>query len=73
MRGLEDLIQKNIVKAVRLFYPTALIFSVPNGGARSAATAGILKATGVMAGVSDLILLYNGRAFFIEVKTEDGK
>lgn len=34
-----------------------LLFSVPNGGARSKATAGRLKAEGVTAGVSDLILL----------------
>lgn len=34
-----------------------LLFAVPNGGARSKATAGMLKAEGVTAGVSDLILL----------------
>ena len=34
-----------------------LLFAVPNGGARSKATAGKLKAEGVVAGVSDLILL----------------
>ena len=34
-----------------------LLFAVPNGGARSKATAGMLKAEGVVAGVSDLILL----------------
>lgn len=34
-----------------------LLFAVPNGGARSKATAGMLKAEGVVAGVSDLILM----------------
>lgn len=34
-----------------------LLFAVPNGGARSKATAGKLKAEGVVPGVSDLILL----------------
>ena len=34
-----------------------LLFAVPNGGARSKATAGKLKAEGVVAGVADLILL----------------
>ena len=34
-----------------------LLFAIPNGGARSKATAGRLKAEGVVAGVSDLILL----------------
>lgn len=34
-----------------------LLFAVPNGGARSKATAGKLKAEGVVPGVADLILL----------------
>ena len=34
-----------------------LLFAVPNGGARSKATAGKLKAEGVVAGVADLLLL----------------
>jgi len=34
-----------------------LLFAVPNGGARSKATAGMLKAEGVVPGVADLILL----------------
>lgn len=33
------------------------MFAIPNGGARSKATAGKLKAEGVVAGVADLILL----------------
>lgn len=71
----EDKIQHNIVKAVRLKYPRpkALIFAVPNGGWRSKLTAAILKATGVLPGVSDLIFLYRGKIIFVEVKTEDGQ
>lgn len=34
-----------------------LLFAVPNGGARSKATAGMLKAEGIVPGVADLILL----------------
>lgn len=34
-----------------------LLFAVPNGGARSKATAGHLKAEGVVAGVADLIMM----------------
>ena len=58
-----------------------LLFAVPNGGARSKATAGKLKAEGVVAGVADLILLvpflqecvqyFNGLC--IEMKTSKGK
>lgn len=73
MSGLEDTIQKNIIDAVRLYYPRSTIFSVPNGGHRSKVEAGILKATGALAGVSDLILVHEGQVYFFEVKTETGK
>ena len=53
-----------------------LLFAIPNGGARNKATAGKLKAEGVVAGVADLILLvprnkYHGLC--IEMKTEKGR
>ena len=47
------------------------LIAIPNGGARHRKTAGILKATGVKAGVSDLFLAYpcNGFAgLWIELK-----
>ena len=53
-----------------------LLFAVPNGGARSKATAGKLKAEGVVAGVADLILLVPKQwafALCIEMKTEKGR
>lgn len=64
-----------------------LLFAVPNGGARSKATAGKLKAEGVVPGVADLILLvprcfkahddegwYNTiHALCIEMKTAKGR
>jgi len=50
-----------------------LIFSVPNGGSRHILEAKTLKATGQMAGVSDLIILQpNGKTLFVEVKAEKG-
>ncbi len=52
------------------------LFAVPNGGRRDKVTAGKLKAEGVVAGVSDLILAlrtYEYGALFIEMKTEKGK
>lgn len=45
-----------------------LLFAVPNGGLRDKKSAKILKLTGVVRGVSDLILLDRGRAFLIELK-----
>lgn len=50
-----------------------LLFSVPNGGLRTPKEAQKLKATGVVSGVSDLIFLWKGRAYFLELKTEKGR
>jgi hypothetical protein len=50
-----------------------LLFHVPNGGARDGREAKTFALIGVVAGVSDLILLYKGRAFFIELKNGTGK
>ena len=67
-----------MVKWFRLQYPklSPLLFHVPNGRYRSKTTARMLKAEGVVAGVSDLILLipnsdYHG--LLIEVKSETGR
>lgn len=50
------------------------VFSVPNGGSRNLREAVHLKAQGVMAGVSDLILLLpNKKVYFIELKNPNGK
>ena len=74
----EDEIQEQCVFWFRQNYsrkdsiPFAVIFAVPNGGKRSGLTAKILKATGVLAGVTDLIMLHNGKVYFIELKTATG-
>lgn len=49
-----------------------LLFSVPNGGKRTAREAYRLKQEGAVAGVSDLILLIGGTATLIEMKTATG-
>ena len=52
-----------------------LLFAVPNGGRRDARTGAILKAEGVHAGVSDLLLLCPNKSFHglcIEMKKTDG-
>jgi hypothetical protein len=68
----EAKIQQEIVKAVRKL--GILIFSVPNEGARgNAVTQGILIATGLWPGVSDLIAVLPIGVIFIEVKTDTGK
>jgi hypothetical protein len=50
-----------------------LWFHVPNGGRRDHITASILQGLGTLAGAPDLILLHQGRAYALELKTEDGK
>ena len=83
MNQEEHNIQSACVRWFNLQWPQyrGLLFAVPNGGARSKATAGKLKAEGVVAGVSDLILLvpfiqecvqyFNGLC--IEMKTAKGR
>ena len=53
--------------------PDLVWFHVPNGGRRSPVEAAIFNGLGVRAGVSDLILLHDGRAFALELKTERGR
>lgn len=48
--------QRNFIQWFRRKYPLVRIFAVPNGGARSPATAGRLKAEGVLRGVPDLFV-----------------
>jgi hypothetical protein len=53
--------------------PRGLIFSIPNGGTRNKLEAITMKATGLLAGASDLIvILPNGKLFFMELKIEKG-
>ncbi|MFI3322593.1 MAG: VRR-NUC domain-containing protein [Rikenellaceae bacterium] len=59
MRHIESKLQQICVRWFRLQYPklSGVFFAVPNGGYRNKIEGGILKAEGVLAGVSDLILL----------------
>lgn len=78
MNHEESRIQIQCVKYFRYLHPdkASLLFSVPNGGRRDKITASIMKAEGVVAGVSDLILMvarggYHGLC--IEMKDEKGR
>ena len=48
--------QRELVMWFRQTWPDVRIFAIPNGGARSPATAGRLKAEGVSRGVPDLFI-----------------
>jgi hypothetical protein len=53
--------------------PNIILFHVPNGGGRSKAEAGLLKAMGVRAGMPDLgVILPTGVVAWMELKAERG-
>lgn len=62
MRRPEESLQRALVAHLRARLPAPwLVLHVPNGGGRSKAEAGILKAMGVLAGVPDLLVIGCGR------------
>ena len=75
----EDILQSKIYKwyyntyCTKLVDKQHLIFAVPNGGKRTMAEAMKLKATGLVSGVSDLIIVQPNRCIFVELKTPTGK
>lgn len=73
----EHRIQCACVQWFKMQYPQLEhnLFAVPNGGRRDKVTASKLKSEGVLAGVSDLILLKANQyhhALLIEMKTPTG-
>ena len=62
--------QRELVRWFRQTWPGVRIFAIPNGGARSPATAGRLKAEGVSTGVPDLFV--PAWLLWIEMKREKG-
>lgn len=72
-RHIESDIQKQIIAWFRLSYPEYIIAAIPNGGYRNAREAKIMKAEGVLAGFSDLIVITQENVLFVEVKTQKGR
>lgn len=70
MRRPEEQLHRSIVQWLAVSLPSGWMFwHTPNGGGRSAAEAGILKALGTRAGMPDLFVLGPGRTLIaIEVK-----
>jgi hypothetical protein len=70
----EQAIQRAVCEHLRQRSASGLVWwHTPNGGRRSPVEAAIFNGLGVRAGVSDLILLRDGRAFALELKTEQGR
>lgn len=74
MRQKESQLQQACKRWFDLRFPhlAPLLFAVPNGHYRHPFEARRLKCEGVVAGVSDMILLYHG-ALCIEFKTDEGR
>lgn len=49
------------------------LFAVPNGGYRGKLEGARMKATGTVAGIPDMMLIWNGKATGLEFKTGAGK
>lgn len=79
MMKTEDLLQAEIFQYYHNKYCTKfndlqhIIFSVPNGAHVSKQQAMKLKATGLVSGVSDLIIIQPNRCVFVELKIDNGK
>ena len=53
--------------------PGVFAFHVPNGGWRSRVEGAILKAIGTVAGVPDIVCIFQGRVYALELKAGRGR
>ena len=70
----EDQLQSQFFIWAHNTYPQirGLLFAVPNGGFRNKIEAMKLKATGTVAGIPDILLLWDHTVHAFEFKTEEG-
>lgn len=69
----EEKIQRDVAKFLDAALPTdAVWWHTPNGGGRSKAEAGALKAQGVKPGVPDVVVFWRGKLICIELKAPGG-
>lgn len=70
----ENEIHRAVVEHLRRrAYPDVLWWHCPNDAKRSPATAKRLQAMGMLAGVSDLILVHRGHVYGLELKSAKGR
>ena len=72
-RHIEESIQTACVSWFRIAHPECIIFACPNGGSRNRLEAVNMKRSGVLAGVSDLIIVAARAVLFVEMKTKTGR
>ena len=74
----ERSVQRSILKMMGKCFPPMFVAHVPNGahlgGGRQARARqmGALKGDGLKVGFPDLVCLWNGKAYFMEVKNSEG-
>jgi len=70
----EQQIQMAVIEYLAWFArPDVFSFHHPAGGWRSKVEAQILKAIGTVAGIPDVICIFQGRVFALELKSERGR
>ena len=74
MKNEEYKLQKSCVKWFNLKYPKfkGMLYMNMNNP-RNKINGALMKAAGMVSGVSDLTYLHNGKAYFIELKITTGK
>ncbi len=67
-------IQAKVFKEIWNTYPETrnMLFHVPNGGSRNKIEGMQLKASGVIAGIPDILFIWNCILYAIEIKTTSG-
>lgn len=74
-KGCEDYFQAMLVKYVKEIYPEVIVFSIPNGTNKTPMERLLFKQTGLLPGVSDLIIAQPNKDFHglcLELKTKVG-
>jgi len=72
--GPEEVLQRAVARYLDAALPAGSVhFHVPNGGGRTKAEGGALKAQGVKRGVPDHCIVYAGQPIFLELKTAHGR
>lgn len=70
----EDEVQRAVVQHLEARSRTGVWWcAIPNGGSRHPVEAAKLKGLGVVAGAPDLLVVVQGRAHGLEIKTETGR
>jgi len=75
LKWSEDKLQASFFTWFHNTFPhlRGLLFAVPNGSLRGGLEGKVLKATGLWSGVADMIFLWKGKSYFLELKRPDGK